>query len=208
VTFFEHAMLGIDGALALGLHRRHGWQIVALAGIAAVAPDLDGLTILFGFQCYAGGHRVWGHNLLIAGVVAAMLAAALYYSGVLDRLRAWLARHIAASATLASAEAPRGRWTELTLWLIVAVAAACSHLLMDVFFSIGRDQPIWGVPLLWPFSSREWAVPMVRWGDLGATLILAAGMFAMARWPSRVRAIAAASLAALAAYVTLRGLCG
>ena len=32
MTVYEHAMLGIDGALAAGLPRRHGWQIVALAG--------------------------------------------------------------------------------------------------------------------------------------------------------------------------------
>ena len=30
MTTFEHAMLGINGALAVGLHRRFGWQIVAM----------------------------------------------------------------------------------------------------------------------------------------------------------------------------------
>jgi membrane-bound metal-dependent hydrolase YbcI (DUF457 family) len=208
MTFFEHAMIGIDGALALGLQRRHGWQIVALAGIAAVAPDLDGLTILFGCECYAEGHRVWGHNLLVAGVAAAVLAAAIYCSGMLARLRPWLAGHVAAFSVPDGAETPRRSRAELSLWLTVAVVAAYSHLLMDVLFSIGKDQPIWGVPLFWPFSRREWAFPMIRWGDVGATLILAAGMFAMVRWPPRVRAIAAVTLAAVAAYVIVRSLCG
>ena len=72
MTIYEHAMVGIDGALALGLQRRHGWQIVALAGVAAVLPDFDGLTILFGIQWYAEGHRLWGHNLLVTGCAALM----------------------------------------------------------------------------------------------------------------------------------------
>lgn len=48
MTVYEHAMIGINGALAMGLQRRHGWQIIALAGFAAVLPDLDGLTLLLG----------------------------------------------------------------------------------------------------------------------------------------------------------------
>jgi membrane-bound metal-dependent hydrolase YbcI (DUF457 family) len=96
----------------------------------------------------------------------------------------------------------------LALWLIVGVAAAYSHLLIDVVFSAGKDLPIWGVPLLWPFSSTAYAFPLVRWGDIGATVILAAGMFAMLRWPARIQAIAAGSLVAVAAYMAVRGLCG
>ena len=44
MTIYEHAMVGINGALALGLARRHGRQIVAWAG-AALLPDFGGLTI-------------------------------------------------------------------------------------------------------------------------------------------------------------------
>jgi len=95
---------------------------------------------------------------------------------------------------------------ELALWLTVAVLAAYSHLLMDVLFSIGRDQPVWGVPLLWPFSSTAFAFPLVRWGDIGATIIFAASMFAMLRWPARVQTIATGSLIAVAAYMVVRGL--
>jgi len=46
MTTYEHAMLGITGALAAGLHRRYGWQIVAMAGVTAVLPDWDGLSLL------------------------------------------------------------------------------------------------------------------------------------------------------------------
>jgi len=73
VTIYEHIMLGVDGALAVGLHRRWGWQIVAWSGCAAALPDWDGLTLLFGRGCYAAGHRVWGHNLLVAGLSAVVL---------------------------------------------------------------------------------------------------------------------------------------
>jgi len=96
----------------------------------------------------------------------------------------------------------------LGLWIAVGVIAAYSHLLTDVAFSAGRDQPIWGVPLCWPFSNTAYAYPLVRWGDIGATVIFAASMFAMLRWPARIQAIAAGSLMATAAYVAVRGLCG
>jgi hypothetical protein len=51
MTFYEHAMIGIDGALAVGLNRCYGWRIVALAGFAAVLPDWDGLTLMLGANC-------------------------------------------------------------------------------------------------------------------------------------------------------------
>jgi membrane-bound metal-dependent hydrolase YbcI (DUF457 family) len=216
MTIFEHALIGIDGALALGLHRRHGWPIVALAGLAAVLPDFDGLAILGGFQCYAEGHRLWGHNLLIAGLAAIAMSAAAYYSDVFPRIQRCLAKGCkaftiggncdanASPAQAAGTTAPQ----ELALWLAVGVAAAYSHLLMDVLFSIGKGQPIWGVPLCWPFSDTAYAYPLLRWGDIGATVILAVGMFAMLRWPRRIQAIAAGSLLAVAAYLTIRGFCG
>jgi membrane-bound metal-dependent hydrolase YbcI (DUF457 family) len=212
-------MIGIDGALALALQRRHGWQIVALAGIAAVLPDLDGLTILFGFQCYADGHRVWGHNLLVTGLAAVIVSVAAYYSDAPTRVQQWLAKRCEAFSThgdcgagvspapAAGTAAPQSG-AELALWLTVGVVAAYSHLLMDVIFSAGKDLPIWGVPLFWPFSSTEWAYPLLPWGDIGATVVLAVGMFTMLRWPSRIQAIAVGSLTTVAAYIAVRGLVG
>lgn len=217
MTIFEHALIGIDGALALGLHRRYGWPIVALAGFAAVLPDFDGLAILGGLQCYAEGHRLWGHNLLVAALAALAASAAAYYSGVFPRIQRSLAKRCQAfaiggncgagvppaHAQAAETAAPQ----ELALWLAVGLAAAFSHLLMDVVFSIGKAQPIWGVPLFWPFSNTAYAYPLLRWGDIGATVILAVGMFAMLRWPGRIQALAAGSLLAIAAYLAIRGFC-
>jgi membrane-bound metal-dependent hydrolase YbcI (DUF457 family) len=209
MTIYEHAMIGVNGALALGLQRRHGWQIVAWAGVAATLPDLDGLAILFGLQCYAEGHRLWGHNLLVAGLVAAIASAAAYLTDAPTQSRQWLAKRFQAFAIQShSTESPKRNGRELGLWLVVGVLAAYSHLLMDVAFSIGKGLPIWGVPLLWPFSDKAFAYPLLPWGDIGATLILAVSMFAMIRWPTRIRLIAAASLVAVAVYMIVRGLFG
>ncbi len=43
--------------------------------IAAGAPDLDGLGIVFGEEAYWDYHHVVGHNLLAALLIAAVLAA-------------------------------------------------------------------------------------------------------------------------------------
>ncbi len=91
MTVYEHAMIGINGTLALGLQRRQGWQIVAWAGLAALLPDADGVTILFGGRAYADGHRLWGHNLLVVGLVAAAVSVVVYRSDVLTRVQRRLA---------------------------------------------------------------------------------------------------------------------
>jgi membrane-bound metal-dependent hydrolase YbcI (DUF457 family) len=203
MTTYEHAMLGIDGALALGLHRRHGWQIVALAGLAAVLPDFDGLTILLGPNLYAEAHRLWGHNLLVAGLVAAVASIVVYQTDVLTKTQKWLARRWKALPD--SSPPPAHRWSELLLWVVVGVVAAYSHLLMDIFFSGGRQLQTWGVPVLWPFVSTTWAYPLVPWGDIGVTVIFAVSMFAMLRWQEWIRTIATGTLIAVSAYMVACG---
>lgn len=206
MTIFEHAMIGINGTLALGLERRCGWPIAALAGLAAVLPDLDGLTILFGLQCYADGHRLWGHNLLVAGIAAVMFSTFAFYTDVFPKSRLWLAKHCKAfSVSDESAAVQSHHPAQLLLWIAVGVAATYSHLFADVIFSAGRNLPIWGVPLFWPFSNAAIAYPLLPWGDIGVTLVLAASMFAMLRWPRRTQAIAIASLVLTAAYIAVRG---
>ncbi len=90
------------------------------------------------------------------------------------------------------------------MWMIVAVVASYSHLVIDIAYSTGPNLADWGVPLYWPFSSQTWIFPSVQWGDVTATLILAAAMFAMLRWPSRAQWIAAASLGLVVGYIFLR----
>jgi len=93
----------------------------------------------------------------------------------------------------------------LGIWILTGLLATASHFLGDLVFSSNSQLPVWGMPLLWPFSHTAWAYPTVPWGDLGATLILAAGMFAMLRWPSWNRAIASVALGAVLLYIVLRG---
>ena len=207
MTVYEHAMIGINGTLAMGLHRRHGWQIVALAGFAAVLPDFDGLTILLGPYWYAEGHRLWGHNLLVAGLVAAVVSAIAYQTDAPTKAQRWLAKRWKMFSVCGDLETPSHRRGELCLWIVVGVVAAYSHLLMDILFSGGRNLPIWGVPLFWPFTSTAWAYPLVPWGNIGATVILAGSMFAMLRWRPWIRTIATGSLIAVVAYMVICGRC-
>jgi hypothetical protein len=69
MTFFEHGMVGINGALAAGLDRRYGWPIVAMAGVSAMLPDWDGLTILLGARVlhHLKADRISGTGVLVVG---------------------------------------------------------------------------------------------------------------------------------------------
>ncbi|MBN1908127.1 MAG: metal-dependent hydrolase [Pirellulales bacterium] len=209
MTSFEHALVGINGSLALGLHRRWGWAVVALAAVESVLPDWDGLTLGLGPQAYAAGHRVWGHNLLLAGLVAAVTAVVLYRFDAFGRIarataRRWPKLGIAAT----SSSETRPTLGGATVWMLVAVVAAWVHLLADALFSSGHGLTDWELPLLWPFSDALFAWPTVRWGDVVPTLILAAGMFALVRWPRRVQRTATITLLLLASYITVRGMMG
>ncbi len=82
MTTLEHALLGSAGAMAAGLHRR-GWQIVALAGVAATVPDWDGLSLVFGAVAFDRLHRAAGHSLLVATALAILLALIEYRGGLI-----------------------------------------------------------------------------------------------------------------------------
>jgi membrane-bound metal-dependent hydrolase YbcI (DUF457 family) len=194
-------MFGANLALLAGVRRRHGWGIVAAAAVAAALPDWDGLSIVFGPAAYASAHRVWGHNLLVAGLggVAAGLLGLL--SARSARIRSLLARPPATPSPPPpeTAAAP-------VVWAAVGALAGLSHLPADVVFNGGSDLPAWPVPLLWPFSRRGWALPLVPWGDVTVTLVFVAEMFALYRWPQQDRVLAALALAAGSAYLVVRGL--
>jgi membrane-bound metal-dependent hydrolase YbcI (DUF457 family) len=197
MTIYEHAMMGVNGALAAGLHRRYGWPIVAMAGLASLLPDFDGATLLLGWKCYAEGHRIWTHNLLVAGIAAVVLSAVVYETDFFTRLAKWFTK----KEDILLDE--KNRTSPFLAWLTVGVLATYGHLLMDLFYSSGHELSVWGVPLFWPFSDVAYAYPLVMWGDVGATLIFVASMFAMIRWKKRIQPIAAGSLLAVAAYMII-----
>ncbi|HLN28657.1 MAG TPA: metal-dependent hydrolase [Gemmataceae bacterium] len=94
----------------------------------------------------------------------------------------------------------------IVLWIGTGAAASLSHLVADIFYSGHRGGDVWPLRLLWPFSDRGWAFPIIDWGDLGATIILVAEMFALYRWPALAQRIAWAGLAAVCLYVGTRWL--
>jgi len=207
MTTYEHAMLGVTGVLAAGLHRREGWPLVATAAVAAVLPDWDGLSMLFGVEVFDHVHRAAGHNLLAASLLGACVAGIEYRYRLMVRGAALVGRFVegipAGGRADGCSHPPRQR--RLAVWLAVGVAAGWSHLGADLLFSGHREYSDWGLKLLWPFSDRAWAYPLIYWGDVVPTLIFAAGMFAMLGFRRRVQPVAVSTLLVLAAYIGLRG---
>lgn len=204
MTTFEHAMLGTTGALAAGLHRR-SWQIVAMAGVAAVIPDWDGLSILFGAAAFDHIHRAIGHSLLVATGVAIVGALAEYHLRLIARLAALFDRRIdGLPAAVTDPHKTLAVREGALVWGLTAVLATWSHLGTDLVFSGHARLSDWGLKLFWPFSSKTYVFPAVRWGDVFPTLILVLGMFAMLRWRIHVQGLAALTLLALVGYIATR----
>ena len=205
MTTFEHAMLGTTGALAAGLHRR-SWQIVAMAGLAAVLPDWDGLSLGFGATTFDHVHRVVGHSVFIATAIALIAALAEYHFRVMARIAALLGRCLEGLPAEVT-DLRRGIAVRegLMIWTLTAVLATWSHLAADLLFSGHAQLSDWGVKLFWPLSQAAYVFPTVRWGDAVPTIILVFGMFAMVRWRSRVQLVATLTLVVLVGYIALRG---
>jgi hypothetical protein len=199
VTFFDHSLFGATLALSLGGHRRHGWGLVATSAIAGGLPDWDGLSLLFGPAAFADIHRVWGHNLLVA-TCAGGLTGALGYLCV----RSVRVRRMARVTTPLQPFAI----SQMLIWILFGAGAALAHLPADLIQSSGADLPVWPVPLLWPFTSRGWAWPIVPWGDIGITLIFVAEMFALAKRPAYAQGLAVLTLVAVHLYIAARWLFG
>lgn len=206
MTTYEHAMLGITGVLAAGLNRRYGWRMVAIAAAAAVSPDWDGLTLVAGPAAFAASHRLWGHNVWACVLTGILIGCLDYRFDAVTRCGRFFARML--NVTMPG-EPPRIReaWSlgGLAVWVGVAVLAALSHLAADLVFSGTAALPDWQLQLWWPVSSAGYVFPLVPWGDAGVSVIFAAGMFAMWKWPGRLQAIAAVTLTAVVLYVSVRG---
>lgn len=202
MTIFDHAMLGVTLPLAAGLQRQFGWRIVAVSCIAAALPDWDGLSILFGPEAYATGHRLWGHNLLASVALGALFAGIEYRFHLLSRARRWAATVF---RELREQEPERTPFLPtaggLVLWCMVGAVAGASHIPADLTYCSAPGIGVWPTKVFWPFSDQSWAWPIVPWGDVGATLVFVGEMFALYRWPSRATWIARGALAAVLVYV-------
>lgn len=216
MTTIEHALLGINGALATGLHRRYGWQVVALAGLVAISPDWDGLTLVLGPVLFDQAHRVWGHSLLTCGLLGILIGVFDYRFDIVTRLANVSARglrrcglELPAEQGLGALPLRRERTVAgYAVWTLVAIAAALSHLAADLVVSGTATLGDWKLQLLWPFSTEGWIYPHVHWGDPGMTIIFVMGMLAMYRWRNRLQLIAAATLLGVAAYIIVCGALG
>jgi hypothetical protein len=199
-------MLGFNGAVAAGLHRQHGWKITAMAGVAAVSPDWDGLMIVVSRSAFAEGHRLWGHNVLACIVVGLIIGVLDYRLDLVTRCAGVLRKVIRfrdedVHLSLRSDFTSHGLWT----WMLVAMVAALSQLPVDMVISGTATLPAWELQPFWPFSDKTWIFPLVPWGDVGITVIFIAGMFAMARWRRRLQWISCVTLAAVFCYIAVRG---
>ena len=209
MTSFEHAMLGINGVLASGLHHRHGWQLAAVAAVAAVAPDWDGLPILVSVSLFNESHRVWGHNLFSCLVLGLVIGYFDYRWDFVTRAARRFSRLVrltipAAALTLRDQFTLKG----LRIWLFTATLAALSQLPADLVVSGTATLGDWKLKLFWPLSDRGYVFPLVRWGDAVISVVFVVGMFAMLRWQAIRQHIACFTLAGVLAYLAVRGVIG
>ncbi len=205
MTTLEHAMVGANLVLASGLNRRFGWQLVAVAGVCAVLPDWDGLTILWSVPLFDAAHRAWGHALLPCFIITTIFALLDYRFDSMTRLAGIFSGWIKTGIPPEQFER-RHCFTVVgdAVWVAAGITAACSHLLADMVVSGTATLSDWDVKLLWPFSERGFVYPLVPWGDVGNTLILIVGMFAMLHWKNRIQPIAAVTLLGVVGYTLIR----
>jgi membrane-bound metal-dependent hydrolase YbcI (DUF457 family) len=133
-------------ALARAAWPRAPKQVWLVAIAAGVIADIDALSAWISASAYLNWHRMYTHSLPGTVFFAALCAATYHFAGAKD-LRA---RFSAANA------------------FGVALAAGCLHLMLDV---CGTQ----GAMLLWPFSSRSFALDWaVEFDPLIMAILLAA----------------------------------
>jgi membrane-bound metal-dependent hydrolase YbcI (DUF457 family) len=116
--------------------------------LAGTIADLDSASAYFGPSAFLNWHRTYCHSFLTSFLIA-LLVTFLFL--------------------LSNRRSPEKQTPLLTVFK-PAVAAAALHLLMDTCQSAG-------VELLWPFSTRRFALDWVAHLDLWILTILLAGIF-------------------------------
>ena len=207
MTTFEHALLGMNGLLATGLQRTHGWKLAALAAVAAIAPDWDGLPMLIDMARFESGHRVWGHNVLACVLTGILLGIVDYRFDIAGRIAKVLTRFGPMKELKSAADVRETFATRSTLiWIIVAILAALSQIPADAVVSGAEGLSDWAIKPFWPFSDWPLVYAMVPWGNIGVTLIFAIAMIAQIKRPSSTQRIAITALLAVIAYIVFWGL--
>jgi hypothetical protein len=170
-------------------------------------PDWDGLTILWSIPLFGTAHRAWGHGLLTSAVIAVFVALLDYGFGLMQRFAGFFVRllRVPASDTFLQRRQQLS-FFGACVWIAVAVIASYSHLVTDIVVSGTATLADWEVKIFFPFSDKGIVYPLVPWGDVGNTVILLSGMFAMLRWNRHVQTIAVITLSLVIAYSILRSM--
>ncbi len=206
MTTFEHALLGVNGLLATGLQHRHGWTLVALAGVAAIAPDWDGIPMLWNMARFEHGHRVWGHSILSCVLLGVTLGSLDYHFDLVGNTGRFISRFGPLRELSKAAKTRRERSPHVWFaWVVVAIVSALSQIPADAVVSGADGLSDWALKPLWPFSDWELVYAMVPWGNVGVTIIFAVAMIAQVKHPKRVQAIAKLALLAVVVYIAVWG---
>jgi len=202
VTSPEHTLVGILGALSLGLHKKLGWPAVVFAGIISNVPDWDGVPMFVDMARFEAGHRVWGHNFLVIVLTSWVLAAAQFRFHVIEnlvwRFRNFLPKDVSIQNTDNAKPIP------FFALLAIALLFQSVHLVCDMVVSGGSGLSDWHVQPLWPFSNVGFVFPLIRWGDVGPTVIMMGAAIVAAKYSGRARLVASCGLASLIVYMIVQ----
>lgn len=206
MTTPEHALIGIHVAFALGCHRCFGWASVAMAGVASIVPDWDGLAMLVNMQRFEAGHRVIGHNVFLVAVCALSLGWTEGRFRWIERIGSLVQRKFWRMKVDPANLSPRFSVAASTIiFACVALVAQLLHLACDIMVSGGNDLPDWRIRPFWPMSNTGYVFPLIPWGDIGPTVILMLGIICAAKRPRYVSTISGCTLVVLVVYMVVRG---
>ncbi len=204
MTTPEHTLVGVHFAIATGMHNRFGWRAVVLAGVVSNIPDLDGLPFLVDTDTFVAIHRIWGHNVLAILVSSVLVTLAQVRWDFLGALTHRLCRVCVATTStpisMPSFEKP------ISPLVVFAISLVCQliHLPCDMVVSGGYRMADWPVKPWWPFLKTAYVYPMIPWGDPGVSIVVMAGLIALARDMRHSRKISAGTLLMLVVYLTTR----
>jgi membrane-bound metal-dependent hydrolase YbcI (DUF457 family) len=202
MTTPEHTLVGVLGAMSLGLHTRLGWTAIAFAAVVSNVPDLDGLPMLLDMERFEAGHRVWGHNLL-AIMMTTIFAAFLQFR---FRWIEWFATRITPLVPSdARIQNPSSHLQPgFTSLLLIGLVFQSTHLLCDITVSGGQGLSDWHVKPFWPFNETAYVFPLIPWGDIGPTIIMMLGAIGIAKLGNAKR-LSIVALCVVCLYMLGRG---
>lgn len=194
-------MVGILGAMALGLHKRFGWSVVAFAAVASNVPDWDGLPMLFDMGRFESGHRVWGHNLVLIVATSVVLGWTQTRFEWIQRLGVYAVKFLPNEVKFS--QQPPKLLAPMSVLILVGIGFQSVHLVCDMVVSGGQGLSDWLVKPFWPFGNTGFVYPLIRWGDVGPTVIMMAGLILVAKF-GRAQFVAVLTFVGLISYLFCR----